>query len=347
MNFSLLASYHLVKTYRLTALFLLLFLSEAIYKVVSFNHLEFRLAAIVKILIQIYIIYFIIINKVYSKIWHILIIVFLFMIGQISLVDKSNLFENILFIDRYLFVLFLLVFINHFKPLNNDRLLFLKVYEKVILFNSILIIVGFLFDIYFLKSYKWGRFGFNGLLIKSGSSTFIYCISNFYFLYKVLVLKENKFPQLFLVLGASFFLGTKSIFLFNFLILCYFFLKLKYYRKLPVLAGIVLLIIFFVTYKSSFITLFKHYFSEFFLIMKQKGFLSALTSHRSELFLSNFKNDILYHWNGFNYLFGGSLSMSHRCQFEFFDMFYFFGMIGSAFYLFVFHRNYVLGKLAL
>lgn len=331
----------------LVVLLLLLLFVEGGYKLLSrFGHAELRISALVKIGLQVFFIIRILWVD-YKKLVPVVILCLIFFIGQLGLVPYEQLLKNLQFLDKYLFTFLILIYISTLKELDNYYPLLIKAFEVFIIVNSILIILGLLFEIPFLRTYRGERFGYNGLLLRSGAASYVYWIGLYYIMHQVVILKKKKYVTLGLVFLASFLVGTKSIFIGYFFIGFYFYMRQQWYRKtwlsIVLAVGLLLFLYFFkplVVYASSLSTTFA-------CVYEDHGIWAVVFSMREIHLMNEMIPLIDSQWSWHNYLFGGGYDMHWKSQFGMIDLFYFFGIVGSIIYLRVFWKLYVTFKLDL
>lgn len=331
----------------LVVLFVLLLFVEGGYKLLyRFGHPELRISSWFKFGLQLFCIFKILIAD-YKKLIPIAILGIIFLIGQLGFVPKELLIKNIGFLDRYIFILLIFIYTSTLKELDRYYPLLQKFFEVFIIFNSVLIILAVVFEIPFLRTYRGERFGYDGLIIRSGAASYIYWIALYYLTHQCIVLKKKKYASLILVCIASFLIGTKSIFIGYFFILLYFFIRENWYRKtwLTILLALslVALLYFFkplVEYASSLSTTFG-------CVYEDHGITGVMFSMRDIHLMDELLPFVQSNWSWRNYLFGGGYDMHWRSQFGVFDLLYFFGIIGTIVYFLIFWRLFVTFKLNL
>ncbi|MGO3182965.1 MAG: hypothetical protein ACTIJ9_09050 [Aequorivita sp.] len=263
-----------------------------------------------------------------------------FFIGQWSFNSfslGSNFAENLTFFGRYLFIFILLLFlVDHKKPFTS---LFYNVYEKTVIINSFIVILTIVFDLPIFETY-YNRFGSSGAFMTPSMITYFNAFALTYFLFQYLY-KRKKLPELILVSLVCFLTGTKALMFFFALTVIHFIFLKKLYKKRNFylfFLGVIVLLLLAKDKVSRFIY---ENFNSLFEVHQDKGILSALTSLRSD----NFKNDFIpvvsEKWNILNYLFGGTNFEIYRVEFEIFDVFLFFGIIGTLIYLIFYFKNVI------
>lgn len=257
--------------------------------------------------------------------WSIIILTISFCIGQLSLQNPFDLRIIESFI-KYLFFLLINIF---FVKINRHKVtkLTFKVFEFLIVFNSSIILLAFVFELKIFATYI-NRFGYSGLFIASSTSSYFYCIALAYLLirYKKKIFKKSIF---YLVFISILILGTKTVLLyFIFSLGIFLIIQVKRLGYKVIIGSIFLLTGLIVIYYFLKTGFFKN-------ITNEKGIITSLLSARDKIFIENFLPFIEKEWGSINYFFGGLSNLYLRPQMEFLDLFLFYGTIGSALYLFM------------
>jgi len=262
-----------------------------------------------------------------------LVVIFaVFLLGQYAFSGWAfgeNFFKNCIYFSRYVFVFILSMFIFKSRSTMTNKLFY--VYEKIVIFNSIMILVGVLFDVALFQTYNT-RFGYNGLFMTPSIGTYFYALALTYFSYKYLYEKQ-KLLELILVGIVCFLVGTKALLLFFALTGVHvFFAKKLYKSKLfyTVALGSVLL---FLVFKKTIIGFLVQKFDVLFNVYQDYGLITMLTSLRDKNFQEDFIPLVYEKWHALNFLFGGTDFEVYRVEFEVLDLFLFFGIIGTILYL--------------
>tara|TARA_R110002012_G_scaffold283090_2_gene473155 strand:- start:102068 stop:103213 length:1146 start_codon:yes stop_codon:yes gene_type:complete len=318
----------ILSQYFLPIILLLFYISEAFSKILLFNTGE---TSVVPIIIKtgvfsICIFYSV---KEFHEFKWILFLIIGFTIGQIYTDPSFNKTVIINFI-KYLFPLVLLLYFKHNKTNITGIQNAFKVFEGVIIFNSILVFLGFVLDYYSFGTYRGTRFGFNGLLITSATASYFYFFALFFYLIKF----KERFLYSWLsyfVIIAALLVGTKALILTVICILVFCVIKFIN-RKMSFLlmAALAIIAVFY-----------GMYFLEqgvFQKILNENGLLTAILSFRNEMFLNNMVPYIHEQWGIVNYLFGGISNIELRSQMGLFDLILFFGFLGSLIYGFTFYK---------
>lgn len=317
-------------------LLLILFISEAYFKIVLFSTGEVSMLlqvikGIVLVVLGLYIL-----KKQPKNLLPLLVLFVSFLLGQLTLKESINKAVVIAFV-KFVYPIVLLFFFNIYILSNNQKEKLFLAFEYVILFNSLLIIFGFLFNITIFNSYLGSRFGFNGLLITSATSSYLYCIVLVYLLAKYKTSIFNRIPNL-IIIGSMFLIGTKVSYLF---LACFFTI---YFLKYVVISKKIVVGALLVVGGLGFYVFFFKYgiFNE---IRQSDGLISSLLSYRDKLLLEKTIPYIRENWFLTNYIFGGVSEMSTKSQIEFIDIFYFFGFFGGLLYFYIFFKAFLIIKL--
>lgn len=260
-----------------------------------------------------------------------------FLIGQFSLIQfEIDALKNFgMFIKHiYIFVLFF-----GFKKLaKEDSLTSLFLALKIIfLFVFASIILGFIFDIPEFRTYGSNRFGYGGVLSKPSVTTYFIIMA---FLFFEIFKKKFKYSYVYLLLCVlcTLISGTKASLLFLVFFFVYKFLSKDFkLNRTQLIVGLVsmfaIIISVFVFMKSTL----QNTYNEFYKLYENEGVISALTSFRSRKFMEAVE---IYsqEWSWLNYLFGGKTGYYLNVEFDFVDLFIFFGIVGSIIYLWLYYK---------
>ena len=315
----------------LILLLILFFLTEAITKVTVFSNLrKIEIQAGVKVLVLGMVLIGLAILKK-RELLYIAVLSVLFIIGQLNLPSSINPTVVVYFM-KYIFPIALLGFFmaDPQKP----KLKLLNLFEYILLFNSILIFVGLLLDTPQFRTYQGPRFGYNGVLVSSATSTYFYIIGLCHFMarYHADVIKNWKF---WFIAVAAVIVGTKSIILVLAALSIFYIIKYIPSRifKLGLLATIISIALGFGYYLFFINPLFQS-------LTQTEGLLTSFLSLRDQLFMDFTLPYIQENWNIWNYLFGGVSNFELRSQMELLDAFFFWGILGSMTYLYFYSKSF-------
>lgn len=315
-------------------LILVFYISEAANKYIEYTTGIYSIVPrFIKLGVMIVIGIYLFMQKDYKFFKIIFALLLCYTIGQYFLdISYSN--NSILVLGRYVYPLILFRYFTLLKLDKSQKEFFFLVFENLIILNSILIFIGLIFDMPLFKTYSGDRFGYNGLLLTSSTSSYVYIITLFYF-----VLRYKSKPKvdykLIIVLLACVFVGTKSVYLV-FLATIFYVIGSSFTSKRN---KIISAIIFFIICGCSFYFLF--YKVEFFSTLREeRGLLSVFLSFRDILLVRDLMPYINENWTFINYLFGGVHDISTQSEMGFIDLFYYWGIIGGILYLVIYYNSY-------
>jgi hypothetical protein len=125
--------------------------------------------------------------------------------------NAYNWFENLNMIVKMTFFFVCWEIFRQYFQKGSDQVRLFGLYEKIIMFQVLLIIIGFIFHVELLSSYgQEYRFGYKGLLPSRNELSGFFIIAFFYYLWKLYCTKRG-YVQLFVVLVATFLTGAKAI----------------------------------------------------------------------------------------------------------------------------------------
>lgn len=268
----------------------------------------------------------------------------LFLLGNfILLLNESNpSYLDFNSVRLFLLYLFPIIYLQYLKSGPLEIVSVQNRVEKlllgIIIIYVLFIFIGFIGSIDFFKTYGKYRWGFMGLLPRSITASY-FIIGALIFLYY----KRNKgrlFQVLLIsVIGAGILAGTKSIYLFFFLFSVYIILEKRIYkRKTFIMAAGSLLIGSIIFWGKIWEYLFGDLFSIFHRIYENKGLLTAIMSYRDEIFISNVQV-LEEKWTVLNLFVGGKAQNSLLFENSVMDLVNFFGILGTAAYMFWFWKQ--------
>ena len=248
---------------------------------------------------------------------------FSLIIGIIALIRFQSSIVEIKHFDKLLLFFFSYVFLRLYNPKLSTAL---KLFDIVLISNSLFIFAGLVLGIEFFKSYPFtSRFGYSGVFCRYSINdvSFFYLIAIFYSFYRWKI-GEIKLWNFIIIFFSSFLVGTKAIYLQNFIFLGYVFVAERRSRFVILSITVSAIIVLLLTYNFSFWT----------VLLKEKGILAVLTSTRSELLLEKYPLMIqnLSVWNA---LLGFRNPFPYFVEMDIIDLFLTIGIIGvSAFFYF-------------
>jgi len=262
-----------------------------------------------------------------------------FLIGQffLSLNFPELLFyENFNSLFKYLFTLILFLLALDIIKNNEHPFRLFKYYRLILVFNSIVIILGFLLKIEMFKTYPgpW-RFGYDGLTLAQNEASyiFIFAITTVYYRRFYLKIKEYFF---WVILISSLLVATKAVYLYLVLLLLFHIVKRVSIRNILTF-GISLLTVGYLLFSTAVNKIFKNSYDIFMYMYYKGGLWNALLSGRNDYIMDKLAPLVFEHWSFPNFFFGGQDVVSHYIEMGFIDLLLFFGIFGTILYLFIFY----------
>ena len=329
---NLIYSNKLIGNLILICFFLIETTRKAFQSNIEITHVAYTLKAIIVSVFLVVILW----RKKTRIFYVILILLSLFLLGQFSI---SNLItvDILKVFTRYTFPLILFSIYNQLPK--EDRGHMFIVFERIILLNSILIIVGFIFNIDVFKTYTGQRFGYNGLFYASATGSYIYI----FYIINIVDKTRKQIKTTFLdyvPIIACMAIGTKTIYLALILALLYItyinFIRYKFKNLLWLLLIAFTGILIFVK--------FSHFLFKFY---DNNNLITFILSRRDLLFTNNTLPFVDNFWGILNYFFGGLDTPCRRAQMSFIDLFITFGIFGTFLYLWSYINIYFDFKLCL
>lgn len=227
-------------------------------------------------------------------------------------------------LGRYVSLIVFLVFFSLKTKFNSNQVIRIANFIiSIALFNGVLAVCGWMFQIDFFRSYNQNRFGYNGLFFWANDSTSFYVISTLLCLFLYLKVSKSYSTHLLFLLFFGVFLGTKAYLLFVFFFLCIMLfvnnkrLLMLVLVVLPLLACIVFLTMPFYTKVSN-----------------SSGLIYAISSGRSSLIEIAWQR-ISDTYTFANYLLGTGDIKVFLTETDLIDLFLFSGIIGGIVYLYL------------
>lgn len=323
-------NYHQLASNVILIIFILV---EFARKILNTNTLVENISHASKAIITLFLILFLIKRKSWTIFYMLLIVFALFLFGQFSIESQIR-FEVLILFTRYLFPIILFCAYNHISKETKGNTF--SIYKWFLLFNSLIILIGFIFQLDEFKTYSGERFGYNGLLYASATSTYVYI---FYLIHLIVLVKRKIKVELwyYFPLLACFFIGTKSVYLVLLIIVPYIgYLKFKRHRFIAMSMILFLMTVILLSSINSLNRI---------LVSNKSDFLTTILSKRDVIFKSKSLPYTEENWNFINYAFGGLGSPDLRSQMTPIDLVLIFGFLGSLFYLWVYQRIYFNFKL--
>ncbi|MEW4922385.1 hypothetical protein [Algibacter sp. 2305UL17-15] len=272
----------------------------------------------------------------------------LFVIGQFSFGNSLASFftgwssGNIYFLNRFLYIFLFIVVVQSIELKKDTFPKILNILEKILIINGFLILLGFFFDLNIFKTYPSTiRFGYNGLFAKNGEVSYYYMFLISILYYNIIEKGNRDFVKLAFVIITSLLLGKKVMLLYLAILFLFHFLWInKHKNRNRLIASFFFIVVFY--FRNNILNIIFNYSSFWDNIFKKNGLLGMITSTRSMLFERAIEH-IGNEWNFINYLCGGIQYSKYKVEFEFIDVFLFFGVIGVILYI-LFLINYFFEK---
>lgn len=326
----------------LTYYILIILISEFITKVlIQVESDVYFFSTVLKLLFGIYFLFHIYYNKLWSHqlFKYVVLILVSFIIGQVFIslrngVQLQDFYNNIFTLSTYVYLPLFVININS-TTINEIIIKNIFIVKIIALINVPIIIFGLAVPLEIFKSYPGSaRFGFNGLIGFSSSASFFY-IALLIILYCDYYYNKSLKNKGLLILQAviSIMVGTKTIWFFLILLFIIHFCvliskKYRYISQVLLASAVGVYFLFKEAIQKFTVSLFsfgEEYYQEY-------GFVTVITSTR-DLFL---KKVWVYYLENFTlnkFFFGGINVIKIRVEFEFINMFIFFGLIGTVIYL--------------
>ena len=308
----------------------------------SFN----RINGIIKLAFELVLVFYIIKNLRFEKSFLFTVLLILiaivgnFAIGKsVSDFAKSYSSGSLFILNNYIFIT---IFVTATQLYEFPKSFFsrtLEVIERLILLNCIFIIIGAIFDIEFFRTYPYSaRFGYNGFFVKNGEVSYLhmFIFAKYYWAY----IQKNEIIwfRVLLIFIASLLIGKKIMILFLLLLFGYHLIVMSKQKKVFRVISVALIALGIFFGRTLFHNLLS--LSSFWAtIHNEYGLLGTITSTRS-LNLEKSFDFISENWNLINYFFGGIDYLKYRVEFEFVDLLLYFGLLGSATYVYFIKRYF-------
>lgn len=307
-----------------------------------------RYSALPKIFIEIGAVVFILKNGIKDKriVTYVLILISISILSSImslSELSYNDLLDKLYNLNKYLFLSFFVTAFLSFKIKKRIEIS-IQIRDIVLaigVINGLFMIFGFLFEYEILKAYPYTkRFGYNGFLVKTSEASYLYILLIITTYYDYIYNKTKGVLCLYFIL-VSFLIGTKAIWLFVILLILIHFLnhkkrQIRYFFGMGLIAGSIMIFIF----KEYLTKIVVNSFSFGPEIYNEHGFITLLTSTRDLLFFNTISH-LKEYGTYVIYLFGGVSLKNFSVEFEFVDLFLFFGVIGLLVYILLVNRLFL------
>lgn len=336
---------------------LLMFVADGLNSVLLNSQYDYyRISIFIRIFVQAYFILLLLHNHHRGRLILLFFVLsFVFLLGTLagfnSLYTWSDyhLSESFVQFDKMFFFFIVWETLRHYFPKAEERNKLFNLFEFIILTQSIIIIIGFVFDIKLFAAYvragsgAISRFGYQGLIPAQNEVSAFFILAFFYFLIKVSYRRQG-FVGLILTTVAGVLTGTKVTLILP-IILAFYVLGwlVKYTRTsrkyLPL--AIIVLILGLTVFISRGYLLSRlqptiNYFSYSF-DHDNRSLISIIVSGR-DIKVQNFISMYLSKFNLFNYLFGGQDLARYSTEMDIIDVFARLGLIGGLIFYFYYVR---------
>ncbi|WP_157515075.1 hypothetical protein [Gaetbulibacter saemankumensis] len=254
--------------------------------------------------------------------------------------NLNDIFDKLYVLNKYLFLsVFAVAFLSFEEDIRIKIIIQIRNTILVLgIINGLFMVFGLISQWEILKAYpNTHRFGYNGFLLKTSEASYLYILLIITTYYDYFLNKKNGILCLYFV-AISFFLGTKAVWLFVTLLVSIHFLLHKK-KQLRYIYSICIMTCFLVFY----------FFNDFIIrtvvslfsfgpeIYNKHGFITFITSTR-DLLLINTLNHLKEYGTYIIYFFGGINLKNFGVEFEFVDLFLFFGAFGLIVYILIIKR---------
>lgn len=324
---------------------LLLFFSDGLSKYFTVIGDDFtRISLIARLLFETFIIGYLLyyLNRVTLNYMAILGILFLFFInGQLLIGNLNNLYETFITYNKYIYLFLVYLFFKAFLNKENSKKVY-NIMTSIFILNILAIFLGFIFELPYFESFHNmdHRPGYNGVFIAGNESSFVLICMISFFYFRVFYENNSKL-LLFIAIIASLLSGMKAVYIFLVLLGLFHFFNRAKLKNILFLSPLFLIALYFiVNYLQS-----EHFYNliEFFMVtLEEKGFFYMIISGRNTI-VANEGAMILENWTFLNYLIGGQNIVQFIMEMDFFDLFFFFGLLGMILYLGLFYQSFMKG----
>ncbi|MFK2819100.1 hypothetical protein U0L90_03160 [Flavobacteriaceae sp. LMIT009] len=250
--------------------------------------------------------------------------------------------SSLYILNKYLYVFF---FIMAFSALDEEKRknLLIQIKDVVILIgivNGFFMFFGLFSQWEILKAYPFSnRFGYNGFFVKTSEASYLYILLIIATYFDYLVKRTNGILCLYFIFIA-FLLGTKAIWIFvGLVILLHFLYNESKVVKKGFIIGLTSAVIVTLFFWTKFIELIINVFPYGSKMYQEHGIITILLSTR-DILLINAIDFFKINGTWLMYLFGGNNLRDIGVEFEFIDIFLFFGLLGLIVYALLIKRSF-------
>lgn len=306
-----------------------------------------RYSAIPKTLLEIGIVALLLKKKAirYPILIYLLILVSIFVLNNILKINQfkwGDFLSNLYILNKYLYVFFFIMAYSTLEEKRRKNLL-IQIKDIVILIgivNGVFMILGLLTQWEILKSYPFSsRFGYNGFFVKTSEASYLYILLVITTYFDYLVKRTNGILCLYFIFIA-FLLGTKAIWVFvGLVMLLHFFYNERRVVKKGFIIALTSTITIMLFSWTKFIELIINVFPYGSKMYQEHGIITVLLSTRDILLISAI-DFLKINGTWLMYLFGGNNLRDIGVEFEFIDIFLFFGLLGLIVYALLIKRSF-------
>lgn len=235
-----------------------------------------------------------------------------------------------------------LLFFNYLILSNNKKTLS-SIFAGIFIFYCLTILIAFIFQIDYLKTYYGERFGYMPFFSSQNEFSFIIIATIIYF-YKIYLNTPSKINLLFIIMAliSSLLVGTKVLYAFVLIFIAYLILKKFNFKILALITGFALILLLFL--KNHLFNFLYTYNKVLMDVYSEHGLINFISSLRYEFLEDRLECQFLT-MDSYNYLFGG-INMKCFTEMSLIDILLTFGLLGSILYFYLL-RRFILLKLDL
>jgi hypothetical protein len=321
----------------------------------------YKVSIFVRLFVEVYLLFLLLHHRSGKRIWLILLFfLFVFVAGSAAAVTNLYTFEEYHFLSQFrlvnkivFFFIVLMALSVYFRSEEDQNRLF-KIYEILILAQSLVLIISFIFEINLFSAYLTSRelrlerrFGYQGLIPAQNETSAFFQLGFFYFLFKVHYRRKGVI-QLLIVTFAGLLTGAKITVLFPIILVWYFiyymivqFSTLRgLIHKNFLIIGIAFLFVASIgVWQRDYIISRIEPTITYYLARGRSyegGVIEALTVPGRRNKVNDFVTDYLANYNIVNYLFGGFDLEVYSTEMDPVDMFARLGIVGAGVFYFLY-----------
>lgn len=254
-------------------------------------------------------------------------------------------FEALVILNKYFYFIVLSLLFIKYENQESFIEFINNVFRYFLIINSLLIVIGFLFNIELFSSYfktSSDRFGYKGLIPTQNETTGVYLFGLAYIYRRYFMEKKESVWVIFIITLAAILIGTKGIWISVPIIVSFY--AIKYKTKTTLLITIPSLIVILGIWGIwIWDNLYNNYLSYFkyFIERSDLSWYSIMLSRR-DLKIIESAEYVNNYWSIWNYLFGGSNLSITNTETDLVDGYLIFGLnfFVYLFYYFGFFFRY-------